>query len=128
MCGIPLFLACNLQQLALVDTDAGKSGFLTAMYIVFVPLIGLLRKQKLSPLVPVSVALAVGGLYLLSCVGVAQIQTGDLLLLGCAVMFAVQINVVDKFVISESTVTFSGVSKPLYFQENKDMFAEFADT
>lgn len=98
LCGVPLFLAINLQQLALVETDAGKSGFLTAMYIVFVPLIGLLRKQKLSPLVPVSVVLAVGGLYLLSCVGVTAIQTGDLLLLGCAVMFAVQINVVDKFV------------------------------
>ena len=36
-CGIPLFLACNLQQLGLVDTDPGKSGFLTAMYIVIVP-------------------------------------------------------------------------------------------
>ena len=43
LCGIPLFLACNLQQLALVDTDAGKSGFLTAMYIIFVPLIGIFR-------------------------------------------------------------------------------------
>lgn len=98
LCGIPLFLACNLQQLALVDTDAGKSGFLTAMYIVFVPIIGLFRRQKPSALVPVSVLLAVAGLYLLSCVGVTGIQTGDLLLLGCAVMFAVQINVVDQFV------------------------------
>ena len=98
LCGIPLFLACNLQQLALVDTDAGKSGFLTAMYIVFVPIIGLIRKQKPSPLVPISVLLAVAGLYLLSCVGVTVIQTGDLFLIGCAVMFAVQINVVDQFV------------------------------
>ena len=97
LCGIPLFLACNLQQLALVDTDAGKSGFLTAMYIVFVPIFGVFRKQKPSPLVPVSVALAVIGLYLLSCVGVTSIQTGDLFLIGCAVMFAVQINVVDQF-------------------------------
>ena len=98
LCGIPLFLACNMQQLALVDTDAGKSGFLTAMYIVFVPLIGIFRKQRPSALVPVSVLLAVAGLYLLSCVGVSSITTGDLLLLGCAVMFAVQINVVDSFV------------------------------
>lgn len=98
LCGIPLFLACNLQQLALVDTDAGKSGFLTAMYIVFVPILGIFRKQKPSPFVPVSVMLAVAGLYLLSCVGVTSIQTGDLFLIGCAVMFAVQINVVDQFV------------------------------
>lgn len=97
LCGIPLFLACNLQQLALVDTDAGKSGFLTAMYIIFVPLIGIFRKQKLSLFIPISVALAVAGLYLLSCVGVTSIQIGDLFLLGCAVIFAIQINVVDKF-------------------------------
>ena len=97
LCGIPLFLACNLQQLALVDTDAGKSGFLTAMYIIFVPLIGIFRKQRLSFFIPVSVVLAVAGLYLLSCVGVTSIQSGDLFLLGCAVMFAIQINVVDKF-------------------------------
>lgn len=97
LCGIPLFLACNLQQLALVDTDAGKSGFLTAMYIIFVPLIGIFRKQRLSFFIPVSVVLAVAGLYLLSCVGVTSIQIGDLFLLGCAVMFAIQINVVDKF-------------------------------
>lgn len=98
LCGIPLFLACNLQQFALVDTDAGKSGFLTAMYIVFVPIFGIFRKQKPSALVPVSVILAVAGLYLLSCVGVASIQTGDLFLIGCAIMFAVQINMVDQFV------------------------------
>ena len=98
LCGISLFLACNLQQFALVDTDAGKSGFLTAMYIVFVPIFGIFRKQKPSALVPVSVILAVAGLYLLSCVGVASIQTGDLFLIGCAIMFAVQINMVDQFV------------------------------
>lgn len=97
LCGIPLFLACNLQQLALVDTDAGKSGFLTAMYIIFVPLLGLFRKQRPSVLMPVSLLLAVGGLYLLSCVGVTSISAGDILLLICAVMFAVQINVVDHY-------------------------------
>ncbi len=97
LCGMPLFFACNLQQLALVDIDAGKSGFLTAMYIVFVPIIGIFRKQKPSVLVPFSVALAVIGLYFLSCAGVTAIQTGDLLLLGCAVMFAIQINMVDKY-------------------------------
>ena len=45
LCGIPLFLACNLQQLGIVDTDAGKSGFLTAMYIVIVPVIGIFLKK-----------------------------------------------------------------------------------
>ena len=97
LCGIPLSLACNLQQFALVDTDAGKSAFLTAMYIVLVPVLGVFFKKKITFMVPVSVLLAVAGLYCLSCVGVTQISTGDLLLLGCALMFAVQIVAVDRF-------------------------------
>lgn len=97
LCGIPLFLACNLQQLGLVDTDPGKSGFLTAMYIVIVPIISIFRKKKPSIMVPISVVLAVAGLYFLSCVGVTSISTGDLLLLACALMFAIQIIFVDIF-------------------------------
>ncbi len=95
LCGIPLFLACNLQQLGLVDTDAGKSGFLTAMYIVIVPVIGLFLKRKPTIMVPISVGLAVVGLYFLSCVGVTRVNPGDLLTLGCALMFAVQITMID---------------------------------
>lgn len=97
LCGIPLFLAANLQQVGIVYTDAGKAAFLTAMYIVLVPVIGIFLKQKVSPMVPVSVALAVVGLYLLSCVGVSSVNKGDLYLLGSALMFAIQITVVDRF-------------------------------
>ena len=97
LCGIPLFLACNLQQVGLVDTDAGKSGFLTAMYIVIVPLIGIFLKRKVTVMVPISVTIAVVGLYFLSCVGVSKINTGDLLTIGCAIMFAVQITFIDIF-------------------------------
>lgn len=97
LCGFPLFIATNLQQMGLVDTDAGKSAFLTAMYIVFVPVIGMFFGQKASKWVPVSVALGVAGLYCLSCVGVTTIATSDLLLLGCAVAFAIQILAVDRF-------------------------------
>ena len=96
LCGIPLFLACNLQQVGLVDTDPGKSGFLTAMYIVIVPVIGIFLKRKISIMVPISVALAVAGLYCISCIGVTRINTGDLLTVGCAFMFAVQIVFVDR--------------------------------
>ena len=96
VCGIPLFLACNLQQLGIVETDAGKSAFLTAMYIVIVPILGLFRKRKVSRWIPVSVLLAVVGLYCLSCVGVTRISKGDILLICCAVMFALQICFVDE--------------------------------
>lgn len=97
-CAIPLFFATNLQQMGMVTVDAGKSGFLTAMYIVFVPVIGFFLRQKTSPMVPVSVVIAVVGLYFLSCMGVTSVSTGDLLLLACAVAFALQIIFVDKYV------------------------------
>ncbi len=96
-CSIPLFVAANLQQVGIVDTDAGKSAFLTAMYIVFVPILGIFRGQKPTKWIPLSVLLGVVGLYFLSCVGVTSIATGDLLLLGCALAFAVQILCVDTF-------------------------------
>jgi drug/metabolite transporter (DMT)-like permease len=97
LCGIPLFLACNLQQTGLVDTDPGKSGFLTAMYIVIVPILGIFLKRKPTIMMPISVLIAVAGLYCISCVGVPRISTGDLLTIGCAFMFSLQILFVDKF-------------------------------
>lgn len=96
-CGTPLFIAVNLQQMGMVHTDAGKAGFLTAMYIIFVPILGIFLRQKPSKWIPVSVLLGVVGLYFLSCMGVTQIAVGDLLVLSCAVAFAVQIICVDKF-------------------------------
>lgn len=109
LCGIPLFLACNLQQIALVDTDAGKAGFLTAMYIVFVPVLGLLRKQKMGLNIPISVLIATIGLYFLSCTEGFKISTGDALLLGCAVMFAVQITFIDKFAKEQDTLRLNAI-------------------
>ncbi len=97
LCSIPLFIAVNLQQVAIVDTDAGKAAFLTAMYIVFVPILGIFRGQKPSKWIPGSVLLGVVGLYFLSCVGVTSVAVSDLLLLGCALAFAVQILFVDLF-------------------------------
>ena len=97
ICGCALFAAASLQQIGLVSTDAGKAGFITAMYIVLVPVLGLFTGQKLSISVAASVLLAVLGLYLLSCMNISGINTGDLLLMGCAMAFAVQIRCVDQF-------------------------------
>ena len=97
LCGIPLFLACNLQQLGIGDAGAGKSAFLTAMYIVIVPILGIFLRKKPSIMIPASVALAVMGLYYLSFKDVPKVSVGDLLLIGCAFMFAVQITFVDIF-------------------------------
>ena len=109
-CGVALFIAAGLQQMGLVDTDAGKSAFLTAMYIVFVPLIGIFRKKKPSKWVPVSVVLGVVGLYFLSCMGATSISAGDLLLMGCAVAYAVQITCIDIFANEVDPVRLNSLS------------------
>ena len=95
-CGIALFIAAGLQQMGIVTTSAGKAGFITAMYIVLVPILGIFLHKKPPITVWISVGLAVAGLYLLSCVGVTQVNIGDLYLLGCALGYAVQITLVDQ--------------------------------
>ncbi len=97
LCGCALFAASSLQQIGLVYTDAGKAGFITAMYIVLVPILGLFLGRRIPKNALVSVVIAVGGLYLISCLGVTRINKGDLFLMGCALAFAVQITCIDHF-------------------------------
>lgn len=96
LCGLALFVAQSLQQVGLIYTEPGKAGFITAMYIVMVPVLGLFLGRKCGGRVWLSVALAVAGLYLLSCVGVTDINIGDILILGSAAAFAVQIVLIDS--------------------------------
>ena len=110
LCGIPLFIACNLQQLGIAeDTDPGKSAFLTAMYIVLVPIIGIFQRKRPTKWIILSVFLAVGGLYCLSCVGVTTIKAGDLLLLGCALAFAIQIILIEKYAHSVDALRLNAI-------------------
>lgn len=96
LAGLALFFAAGLQQLSLQYTTAGKAGFLTAMYIVLVPILGLFL-GKMPPFTAwVSVGIAVVGLYLLSGANLQDIHPADLMLLGCAFFFAVQITIVDR--------------------------------
>ena len=99
ICGLLLFFATSLQQIGLVYTSAGKAGFITALYVVLVPVAGwvFLRKQP-GKMIWAGVGLAVIALYLL-CVPAEgfQIEKGDALLLGCAVCFTGQILCVDYY-------------------------------
>ncbi len=95
-CGLALFVSVSLQQVGLVHTDAGKAGFLTAMYIVLVPVLGLFLGRRPGPWAWVAVAVAVAGMYLLCGAGVSGINIGDLLILGCALSFSVQITLIDR--------------------------------
>lgn len=96
LAGVALFLAGGLQQVGLQYTTAGKAGFLTAMYIVLVPILGIFLGQKPSFSIVFSVILAAGGLYLLSGSAISDINGGDWMLIGCAFWFAVQITIIDR--------------------------------
>lgn len=95
-CGIALFVATALQQIGLIYTTAGKGGFITTMYIIMVPIFGLFLKQKPPKTVGISVVIAAVGLYLISGAGFTAINIGDVLMLLCAVAFAVQILIMDR--------------------------------
>ena len=99
LCGIFLCVATSLQQIGLVTVSAGKAGFITALYVVLVPIAGwLVFRTRVGWLVWVGVLMAVAALYLL-CVpdGGFRVEEGDLLLVGCAVCFTGQILCVDRF-------------------------------
>ncbi len=104
-CGAALAIASNFQQAGLVaGTDSGKAGFLTALYVVLVPVFGLFFKRKVNLPTWIAVVLSVVALYLLCIKGSFTLAPGDLLILVCAVCFAVHILVIDHF-----TATVDGV-------------------
>lgn len=97
-CGVALCLASNFQQFGIQYTTVGKAGFITACYIIIVPVLGLFFKKKCSPVIVGAVALSMVGLYLLCMAGgELSVNKGDLLMLVCAVLFAGHIIIIDFF-------------------------------
>jgi len=96
-CGIVVFISSSLQQAGMIYTTAGKAGFITALYIVIVPILGLFLKKKVRPVLWFSVILATTGLYLLSVKEGFSIGWGDLLILLSAVGLSVHIILIDYF-------------------------------
>ena len=96
-CGTALSVASFFQQKGLETTTPGKAGFITALYIVLVPLAGLALGKRVPRALWLGVALAVGGLYCLCVTEELRVTGGDLYVLVCAFCFTVQILVVDHF-------------------------------
>lgn len=96
-CGILLFVASSLQQLGIQYTTAGKAGFITAFYIVFVPVLGIFLGKKTGWKVWIAVVMAVAGLYFLCMTEKFTIGKGDVLIFLCALAFSVHILVIDYF-------------------------------
>jgi drug/metabolite transporter (DMT)-like permease len=96
--GLVLALAANLQQFGLVSTEAGKAGFITGLYVVFVPIFGILRGQRIAWSMAVAVPLSVAGLYLLSIAGPLGMTSGDLWILLGAFVWAVHVQLIGWLV------------------------------
>ena len=96
-CGTALTVACFLQQKGLETTTSGKAGFITALYIVIVPIIGLFLKKRAPKTVWISVPFAVLGLYFLCITEDFTVTIGDFYVLLCAVAYSAHILVIDHF-------------------------------
>lgn len=96
-CGIALAAASSLQQIGLIYTSAGKAGFITAMYILIVPVMGIFIGKKAGMKTWIGVALAVAGMYFLCITDGFHMSRGDFLVFLCAVIFSVHILLIDYF-------------------------------
>ena len=96
-CGIFLTVASTLQQFGIMYTTVGKAGFITALYMIIVPVAGVFLGKKIALPVWVSVGLGVAGMYLLCITESFSINLGDFLVLLCAVGFTGHILVIDYF-------------------------------
>ncbi|MFA6689865.1 MAG: DMT family transporter [Sphaerochaetaceae bacterium] len=96
-CGTALAVASSLQQFGILDTTVGKAGFITALYIVIVPIFGLFFRRRVAPSVWLAVVIALVGLYLLSITDDFSIGRGDVLVILCAFGFSAHILLIDHF-------------------------------
>lgn len=96
-CGLALGVASLFQQVGMQYTTVGKAGFITAMYIVIVPILGIFFGKKVGGKLWISVVIAILGLYLLCMTGSLSLQWGDILVLICAFCFSAHIMIIDYF-------------------------------
>lgn len=97
-CGVMLCIASNFQQFGISFTTVGKAGFITAMYILIVPVFGLFMKKKVGAKVWIGVVLATIGLYMLCMTSESfSLSKGDFLVLICALFFSLHILIIDYF-------------------------------
>ena len=96
-CGVIIFFAANLQQLGLVSVSAGKTGFITTLYIILVPLFGILLKHRPNLFNWIGVVLGTAGLYFLCITEAFSIAFGDLVVLIGAVFWAFHILCIDHY-------------------------------
>lgn len=97
LCGIAMAVASTLQQFGIQYTTVGKSGFITALYIIFVPIAGIFFHKKVSGIVWFAAFLAAVGMYLLCITESFRLGKGDILVFLCAIVFTAHIMLVDYY-------------------------------
>ena len=107
ICGLVFTIAINLQQVSLIYTTAAKASFLTALYIVFIPVIGLFFGRRPSVKIIICIFLAMVGTYLLSIKGGLNINRGDLIVILSALIFAIHILLLTKYSTNTNAVLVS---------------------
>ncbi len=98
LAGFILFAGAGLQQTGMIYTTAGKGGFITGLYVLLVPVLGLLQGKRSRQVTWLGAILAVVGLYLLSVTESWSMQKGDLLVLGSAFFWAMHVQLIDGLV------------------------------
>jgi len=99
ICGVIMCVASNLQQFGIMTTDPGKAGFITAMYILIVPVLGLFLKKRVPPRIWLCILAALAGLFFL-CVNSGtgfSVSGGDIFVFLCAIVFSIHILAVDHY-------------------------------
>lgn len=100
-----LFIAATLQQIGIVYTTAGSAGFITGLYVVFVPLLGIIRKQRVTGTILIAIVLSVIGLYFINVKQPISASLGNLLVLFSAVFFAWHVQLIDHYTRKHDTFT-----------------------
>ena len=108
-CGVILFLLSYIQQVGMIYTTVGKAGFITALYIVIVPMFGLFFGRKIRPVVWGCAFAALGGMYLLCVNESAPLNKGDLYVFICAFFAAAHILMIDHYTPRVDAVNFSAI-------------------
>lgn len=107
--GIVLFIAASLQQAGMIWTTAGKAGFITGLYIVLVPIIGIVIGQHIRKMVWMGMLLAISGLFLLTIKGNVVISKGDLLVLISALFWAMHVQLISHLVAKLPPIVLSAI-------------------
>lgn len=109
--GVVCFLGCALQQKGLELSSAANASFISALYIVIVPVLGIFIGKKANKKVWIAIVVALIGMYLLCLSGEFKLRVGDAILLAASFFFAIQIIIIDKYINEVDALAFTAVQQ-----------------